>query len=96
MVAVRRAFVLSDLHLGQGNLAGQVNHVGQMNAMGHMPSGPHVSPSNGFGIQNQNLGPGYGMNTPAAAPPRGNAIVYVLIAILIMAIGVLAYLVMTK
>jgi hypothetical protein len=33
---------------------------------------------------------------PAAAPPRGNAIVYVLIAVLVIAIGVLAYLVVTK
>jgi hypothetical protein len=36
------------------------------------------------------------MSRPVAAPPRGNALVFVLIAILLGAIGVLAYLVVTK
>jgi hypothetical protein len=48
-----------------------------------MPSGPY-----GFS--------GQGMPSPAAAPPRSNALVFVLIVILIAAIAVLAYLVMTK
>ncbi len=36
------------------------------------------------------------MSTPVAAPTRSNALVFVLIAILLAAIGVLAYLVLTK
>ncbi len=36
------------------------------------------------------------MSAPVAAPSRSNALVFVLIAILLGAIGVLAYLVLTK
>jgi anti-anti-sigma regulatory factor len=55
------------------------------------PSAPHLS----NGVPN---GYGYSMSTsaPVAAPSKSNALVFVLIAILIAAIGVLAYLVMTK
>jgi hypothetical protein len=45
-------------------------------------------------------GQGYGYapqaGSPIAAPPRSNTLVLVLIAILLAAIGVLAYLVLTK
>jgi hypothetical protein len=43
-----------------------------------------------------NNGYGYSAQGAAAAPPRSNAIVFVLIGILVLAIGVLAYLVVTK
>ena len=84
--------------MGQMNHAGHINHAGQINHMGQMISGPHVAPSNnyGYGGQAQGHGPGHGMSAPVAAPSRSNAVVYILIAILIVAIGVLAYLVMTK
>jgi len=35
-------------------------------------------------------------NRPAVTQPRSNAVVYVLVAILLAAIGVLAYLLVTK
>jgi anti-anti-sigma regulatory factor len=57
---------------------------------GSMQSGPNSmqNPSfNGFAAQ---------MSSPVAAPSRSNALVFVLIAILLAAIGVLAYLVLTK
>lgn len=50
-------------------------------------SAPHAMPGGGFGYQ---------MSAPVAAPSRSNALVFVLIAILLAAIGVLAYLVLTK
>jgi anti-anti-sigma regulatory factor len=54
-------------------------------------SGNHpIPPSNSFGFAAQMSGP------PVAAPSRSNALVFVLIAILLAAIGVLAYLVLTK
>jgi hypothetical protein len=57
------------------------------------PSRPQAAAfSSQFQIQ---PGPG-GVSPPLAAPPKGNALVYVLIAILVGAIGVLAYLVLTK
>jgi anti-anti-sigma regulatory factor len=57
---------------------------------GHMASGPNMAPSAGYAIQGQ------AMSAQTAGPPRGNALVYVVIAVLMAAIGVLAYLVMTK
>jgi anti-anti-sigma regulatory factor len=71
---------------GQIGQAGQVNHVGHLNHVGQMRSGPN--PGYGFGAQ--------GMSSQLAAPPRGNTLVYILIAILIVAIGALAYLVLTS
>jgi len=57
---------------------------------GTVQSGSHMVPSNSFGFAAQMSNP------PVAAPSRGNALVFVLIAILLAAIGVLAYLVLTK
>jgi len=88
------------VHAGQMHHTGPMNHVGQMNHMGQMISGPNIAPSNNYGYGAQGHGPGHGlghgMSAPVVAPSRSNAVVYVLIAILIVAIGVLAYLVMTK
>ena len=84
--------------MAQINHVGQVNHVAQMGGqaggqMGHPVTGPAVVPSNGYGFGQQ----GQGATLRArAAPPRSNAVVYVLIVILMAAIGVLAYLVTTK
>jgi hypothetical protein len=60
---------------------------------GTMPSGQHAmsSPGNSFGGFAAQMAP-----SPVAAPARSNALVFVLIAILVAAIGVLAYLVLTK
>ena len=80
--------------MGHGNHLGQVNHAAQMNHMGQMASGPNMAPGYGFGVQGQGQGPG--MISPAAGPPRSNAVVYDLIVVLMAAISVLAYLVMTK
>ena len=58
---------------------------------GLMPSGNYASlpPSAGYGYAPPS-------SSPSAAPPRSNVLVFVLIAILLAAIGVLAYLVLTK
>ncbi len=53
-------------------------------------SGGHSMPSNSLGFVAQ------GNMAPVAAPSRSNTLVFVLIAILLAAIGVLAYLVLTK
>jgi hypothetical protein len=57
-----------------------------------MMSGGHPMPGNslGFAQMSERSAP------PVTAPSRSNALVFVLIAILLVAIGVLAYLVMTK
>jgi hypothetical protein len=61
--------------------------MGHLDHRAHMPSaGMH--PTYGYG--------GPGMGSPLAAPTRSNTLVFILIAILIAAIAVLAYLVMTK
>ncbi len=57
---------------------------------GQFGSGGNVMPGNSFGFAAQS------MSAPVAAPSRSNALVFVLIAILLGAIGVLAYLVLTK
>ena len=85
---------------GQAAMAGQMspanqapmNQLGQLNAMnqGATSSGPIVRPSNAFGFGAP------GASAPVAAPSRSNALVFVLIAILVAAISVLAYLVLTK
>jgi hypothetical protein len=65
------------------------NQMAPMNPMahpGHM-SGANVLPSNNYT---------FGARMQASAAPRSNALVFVLIVILVAAIGVLAYLVMTK
>jgi anti-anti-sigma regulatory factor len=57
---------------------------------GVLPSGNlSAVPGHGYSYPPQGMGPG-------AAPPRSNALVFVLIAVLLAAIGVLAYLVLTK
>jgi anti-anti-sigma regulatory factor len=59
--------------------------------MGTMRSGPNTMPNNSFGFAAQaGTGPTY------REAPKSNALVFVLIAILLAAIGVLAYLVLTK
>jgi hypothetical protein len=88
------------VHPGQmPPMQGQVPHSGPMLPMhpshpsmthGHSSpqlTNPNMSREAYFGAQ--------GMPAPVTAP-RGNAIVYVLIAVLVVAIGVLAYLVVTK
>ncbi|MBA3451621.1 MAG: hypothetical protein H0T42_00835 [Deltaproteobacteria bacterium] len=69
-------------------------HVSHVNSGSRPPgqfgSGGHVMPGNSFGFASQQ------MSAPVAAPSRSNALVFVLIAILLGAIGVLAYLVLTK
>jgi anti-anti-sigma regulatory factor len=74
--------------LGPGH--GQMGHPGanQMSHMGPMAAQNAMS-GNGYGFAQ-------GMTAPVAAPTRSNALVFVLILVLIAAIGVLAYLVMTK
>jgi hypothetical protein len=71
-------------HGASGHTSGPMNHVNQA---GHA-SAPHLANGYGYG------GPSQG--SPVAAPTRSNALVFALIAILIAAIGVLAYLVLTK
>lgn len=57
---------------------------------GGFPSGGQPTvPSQGYGYAPPAIG-------PTAAPPRGNALVFVLIAVLLAAIGVLAYVVLTR
>jgi anti-anti-sigma regulatory factor len=75
---------------GQLGQADQVNHVGQLNDVSPIRSGPN--PGYSFGAQ----GKAQGMSSQFAAPPRGNTLVYILIAVLMVAIGALAYLVMTS
>jgi hypothetical protein len=58
--------------------------------MGVLPSGNMQS------ISSQGYGYGQQAVSPSSVPPRSSALVLVLIAILLAAIGVLAYLVLTK
>jgi anti-anti-sigma regulatory factor len=82
---------------------GQVNHMGQIGQVGQVAapslsgslSGPNMAP-NSYGYAQGHHGHGHAMSAPLSQPSRSNAVVYLLIAILIAAIGVLAYLVMTK
>jgi anti-anti-sigma regulatory factor len=64
---------------------------------GTYPSGQMgISPSGGMPVPGQGYGYIPQAGSPAAAPPRSNALVLVLIVVLLAAIGVLAYLVLTK
>jgi anti-anti-sigma regulatory factor len=82
-------------------MPGPMNRVSPMNQahmnqmahghMGHM-AGPAMHPS-GHGYSAYGAP---GMSPPLAAPSRSNTLVFILIAVLIAAIAVLAYLVMTK
>ena len=64
------------------------------------PTGPGSRPPGMMNMQSTPQSFGYAasgpMSRPVSAPPRSNALVFVLIAILLGAIGVLAYLVLTK
>lgn len=60
----------------------------------HSSTGPGSRPS--FSTPMSHMSGAMAMNRPAVAQPRSNAIVYVLVAILLAAIGVLAYLLVTK
>jgi len=66
-----------------GQLAMSHGHMNQLSAPNALPGGGY-----GFGAP--------GMNPPVQAPSRSNALVFVLIVILVAAIAVLAYLVLTK
>jgi hypothetical protein len=84
---------VSPMH--QGHMQGHPGHMnqGHMNQMGHMAHSPNLHPSAGHGFA------GYGaqsMSAPLTAPSRSNTLVFILIAVLIAAIAVLAYLVLTK
>lgn len=84
---------VSPMH--QGHMQGHPGHMnqGHMNQMGHMAHAPNLHPSAGHGFA------GYGaqsMSAPLTAPSRSNTLVFILIAVLIAAIAVLAYLVLTK
>jgi hypothetical protein len=71
--------------------SGPISHGSQSgaNQLGHA-SAPHAMSNNGYGYAGPSMG------SPVAAPSRSNALVFALIAILVAAIGVLAYLVLTK
>ena len=71
-------------HMSQGH-SNQLPHMGHMAAPNMHPSAQHFA---GYGAQ--------GMGSPLSAPTRSNTLVFILIAILIAAIAVLAYLVLTK
>jgi anti-anti-sigma regulatory factor len=88
--------------MGPGGQSGphQMNQVNHMGHMGQMAPGPNMSPNSNYAYSpaqgHHGHGHGHATSSPVAAPSRSNAVVYLLIAILIAAIGVLAYLVMTK
>jgi hypothetical protein len=77
--------------IGPGMIPPGTRPSGQTGAPGMYPSGNNPMPGNGYGYA-----PLPGSSPQVAAPSRGNALVFVLIAILLAAIGVLAYLVLTK
>jgi anti-anti-sigma regulatory factor len=77
------------IHPSQMNQMSHPGHPGHQNHPGHM-SGANMMPNNGFGYGGQP------MTSKATAPTRSNALVFVLIVVLVAAIAVLAYLVMTK
>ena len=73
-------------HMSQGHSnQAHMGHMGHMGAPNMHPSAQHFA---GYG--------GQGMSAPLSAPSRSNTLVFILIAILIAAIAVLAYLVLTK
>jgi anti-anti-sigma regulatory factor len=76
---------------GPMNQLGHLGHAGSSNQLGQNQAAPqHLMASNGYGYSGPSMG------APVAPPTRSNALVFVLIAILIAAISVLAYLVLTK
>ncbi|MEO7731925.1 MAG: hypothetical protein ABIY55_13200 [Kofleriaceae bacterium] len=83
---------------GQMPVPTHVNHVGgsgqhrQVGSSNHLrnSAAPQHMMNNGYSYSGPSMG------APVAAPTRSNALVFVLIAILIAAISVLAYLVLTK
>jgi len=85
---------MGQMAMGQistGSSPNPLTHLGPMKPLGSpsmTSSGPIARPSFGFNA------PGAG--APIAAPGRSNTLVFVLIAILVAAISVLGYLVMTK
>jgi anti-anti-sigma regulatory factor len=81
-------------HMGQpGQMPGQMGQMGQMN---HVSSGPNAVPAHGYGPGPGGHAHSTTMRASAVGPPRSNAVVYGLIAVLMIAIGVLAYLVLTR
>jgi len=84
-------------HAAMGQMA-----LGQqtMQPLGHSSQHPLIHPMNQVGAGNGSSMPGasygYAPGTSPSAPPRSNALVFVLIAVLLAAIGVLAYLVLTR
>ncbi len=78
------------MHPGQPQLPGSGPMMPMHSPLSHGHSSPQLS------NPNMSREAFFGMQGGRAAPPRGNAIVYVLIGVLVVAIGVLAYLVATK
>ena len=86
---------MQTLNHGQINAgaSGAINKLGRNGSssqLGHHPSPQHVVANNGYGYGGPSMG------SPVAAPTRSNTLVFALVAILIAAISVLAYLVLTK
>jgi anti-anti-sigma regulatory factor len=85
---------MGQMAMGQAQTSSSPNpmaHMGQLNAIGGngvAASGPIARPSFGFNAP--------GASAPVAAPSKSNTLVFALIAVLVAAISVLAYLVMTK
>lgn len=81
---------MGGMTVSSGSNPNPIAHLSSMAPLGPsaVSSGPIVRPSFGFNAP--------GASAPVVAPSRSNALVLVLIAILVAAIGVLAYLVMTK
>ena len=85
---------MGQMGMGQASTGSSPNpmtHLGHLNAMGSpsvASSGPISRPSFGFGAPSA--------GSPVAAPGKSNTLVFVLIAILVAAISVLGYLVMSK
>ncbi len=81
-------------HVSQGNHvggSGQHRQVGSASQLARNSAAPqHMMANNGYSYSGPSMG------APVAAPTRSNALVFALIAILIAAISVLAYLVLTK
>jgi anti-anti-sigma regulatory factor len=63
---------------------------------GHAASGPNLMPPASYGYSAQSHGQGHHASPRSAGPSRSNAVVYVLMMILLAAIAMLAYLVLTK
>ena len=87
-------------HPGHPGQAGQphqmaLGHPGQMNPMSGMGHPHHHSGPNNM-LPPSSYGYGGQGTASSASPPKSNALVLVLIIILVAAIGVLAYLVITK